>query len=190
MLRVSGASLCRDDTIDEILVLVDNCYIISLFNYSHRGLCNYVEMWHFYYNLLISSEKALLLLFSNPTRKSELSVRKIRAVRWKNQSCLLEKSDGSDSMSHLKENKQLSSWRFTAFKVTNDAWEGRLVLTLICFAAWNFWAACTNCNDSVVEDTRRRWIKNKPVYCVLLSACTNFNLLRSLKLGGASEIFK
>ena len=29
MLRVGGASLCRDDTIDETLVLVDNCYIIS-----------------------------------------------------------------------------------------------------------------------------------------------------------------
>ena len=28
MLRVGGASFCRDDTIDEILVLVDNCYII------------------------------------------------------------------------------------------------------------------------------------------------------------------
>ena len=27
--RSLGASLCRDDTIDEILVLVDNCYIIS-----------------------------------------------------------------------------------------------------------------------------------------------------------------
>ena len=32
MLRVGGASLCRDDTIDEILVLVDNCYIISKMN--------------------------------------------------------------------------------------------------------------------------------------------------------------
>ena len=29
--RSLGASLCRDDTIDEILVLVDNCYIISFF---------------------------------------------------------------------------------------------------------------------------------------------------------------
>ena len=29
MLRVGSASLCWDDTIDEILVLVDNCYIIS-----------------------------------------------------------------------------------------------------------------------------------------------------------------
>ena len=27
--RSLGASLCRDDTIDETLVLVDNCYIIS-----------------------------------------------------------------------------------------------------------------------------------------------------------------
>jgi hypothetical protein len=31
MLRVGGASLCRDDTIDEILVLVDNIYIIAIF---------------------------------------------------------------------------------------------------------------------------------------------------------------
>ena len=29
MLRVSGASLCRDDTFAEILVLLDNIYIIS-----------------------------------------------------------------------------------------------------------------------------------------------------------------
>ena len=29
--RSLGASLCRDDTIDEILVLVDNCYIITNF---------------------------------------------------------------------------------------------------------------------------------------------------------------
>ena len=29
MLRVGSALLCRDDTIDEIIVLVDNCYIIS-----------------------------------------------------------------------------------------------------------------------------------------------------------------
>ena len=39
MLRVGGASFCRDDTIDEILVLVDNCYIISKINYrtfAHR----------------------------------------------------------------------------------------------------------------------------------------------------------
>ena len=30
MLRVGGASLCRDDNIAEILVLLDNCDIISL----------------------------------------------------------------------------------------------------------------------------------------------------------------
>ena len=29
--RSLGASFCRDDTIDEILVLVDNCYIITNF---------------------------------------------------------------------------------------------------------------------------------------------------------------
>ena len=34
--RSLGASLCRDDTIDETLVLVDNCYIISFSYLSTR----------------------------------------------------------------------------------------------------------------------------------------------------------
>ena len=35
MLRVGGASLCRDDTITEIVMLVDNYYIISNTNGGH-----------------------------------------------------------------------------------------------------------------------------------------------------------
>jgi hypothetical protein len=47
---------------------------------------------------------------------------------------------------------------------------------------------CTNFNSFAVEDRRR--LGNAQINFAFRSACTNFSLLRNLKLGGGSEKFK